>query len=268
MFKSLLGSVTSVARSVRPSPHELSVIALAFARYQDTGDFLIDDSYLESRLAKALDGGTDVTDFALFGMKDHLRLVACGVWKGQEVEATISIQPVAVHWGPFFRFVFDVTVLRWEVHGRPAKLAGMALRRAVASLLPLGGLLNIIGQAAIHKAVSSAGIAKLAACDELSERGVSWEGNRATLDLTAQPELAGFFTVHGGGFATAMAALGMNSSMASQFKVTDLAVERSGLVLHVTLSPAVHTTFSTAAQAFKLLQTSSHALQNQLPSQA
>lgn len=268
MFTSLLGSATSAIKNAHFSPQELAAVSLAFERYSRSGDFLIDDAYLESRLEPALASREEVTDFALFGMKDHLRCIARGRVLRQDVEGMVVIRPVDVHWGTYFRFVFDVEIVRWEVEGAPSRLAGIALRKAVAAFLPLGGVLNIIGAAAINKAGKSAGLAQLKAIDGLSDRGLTWQNSRATVDLTAQPELEFFFQEHGGGLlSAASSALGMGTSMATQLKVTDLEADRSGLLLKATLSPSAHAAFSTTAQAFKLLQGSTRALQKPLSDQ-
>ena len=97
---------------------------------------------------------------------------------------------------------------------------------------------------------------------------MTWQDNQATLDLTAQPERSFFFKEHGGRLlAATSSALGMGTSMASQFKVTDLTADRSGLILNATLSPPACATFSATARAFKLLQTSTSSLQSPLPGQ-
>jgi len=257
VLKSLIATLNTTVRDANFSAHELSAIALSFERYRQSGQFLIDDSYLETRLAAVLTARDDLSDFALFGMDGHLRCLLRGRIKGQDVEATIAFHPIEVHWDPFYRFVFNIEILRWEVAGTLSTLSGHALRMAVSKLIPLGGLLNIIGQAVIDKTVKSAALAKLATMDEFSEHGVTWDGSRATLDLSVQPGLSPIFLEHGGErVERMMSMIGTGSSIASQIKIQDITADRTGLLLKASLSPPARASFSTAAKAFTLAERS------------
>jgi len=258
MFKSLFEGTKKAAGIAVRDPEAAAAAAVAFDRFRKTGEFLVLDSLLESRLAPALEARSDIETAVVFGFRDHLRLQLVMRVHGEPFEVLCSLLPKGCSWGPDYWLSFEFEILRWECIGRKGKVAAVGLRQAIGALIPFGGIVNALGSAAVDHAVKQMGVARLADWGGLTDRGVSISGQVATVDLRAQPELAPLWSEKAAarGEFVRMAAnvAGAPTQAAEFFSIDSIRADREGLYLAASLSPIGGKLFEATAGAGSAVQ--------------
>ena len=258
MLKSLLKGTKQAAGIAARDPEAAAAAAVAFDRFRKTGEFLVLDSLLESRLAPALEATEGIDTAVVFGFRDHLRLQFVLDVKGEPFEVLCSLQPHDSSWGPEYWLSFDFEILRWECVGRKGKVAAAGLRQAIGGLIPFGGIANALGAVAVDHAVKQMGVARLSDWGGLTDRGVTISGQVATVDLRAQPELAPLWSekvASPGGLLQMVAnAAGAPTQAAQLFSINSIRADREGLYLAASLSPVGAKVFEATAGAGSTVQ--------------
>jgi stage V sporulation protein SpoVS len=258
MPKSLFEGTKQAARIAARDPEGAAAAAVALDRFTKTGEFLVLDSLLESRLAPALEATQGIDTAVVFGFRDHLRLLLVMSVKGEPFEVLCSLQPHGCSWGPDYWLSFEFEILRWECLGRKGKIAATGLRQAIGALIPFGGIVNALGAVAVDQAVKQMGVARLNEWSGLNDRGVSISGQVATVDLRAQPELAPLWSAKvaspGGLLQMVANAVGAPTQAAQLFSINSTRADREGLYLAASLSPIGTKMFEATAGAGSAVQ--------------
>ena len=258
MLKSLFKTTKKAAGVAMRDPEGVAAAAVALDRFRKTGEFLVMDSLLESRIMPAVEAHPNIDAAVLFGFQDQLRLLLVLRIMGQPFEVMCSLTPTACSWGPSFSMSFDFAIIRWECLGTRGKVAAAGLRQAIAAMIPFGGIVNALGSRALDHTVKQMGVAQLHNWDGLTDRGVSVAERCATVDLRAQPELAPLWTDaaadRGGLIEFVAGATGVPSQAADLFTISGIRADREGLHLAATLSPVAAKLFEASAGAGSAVQ--------------
>lgn len=270
MSNAFIKGAQHAARLAADDPDAAAAAAVALERWRRTGELVVTDGLLEGRIAPAIEQTrTDIEDVVLFGFKDRLRLQMTLVVHGEAVEVLCSVTPIGCSWGSDSLLQFEFDVVRWHFAGSTSKLAREGLKQTISALIPFGGIVNALGTLAVDHAVKKIGISRLSGWDALTDRGVTIDGNRATVDLRAQPELAGLWSGPPqespqlpsvdspsikAGLARVAGAVGFPQQAADLFAIRGLRADREGLHLHAEMSPHGKKLFEATAGAAGAVQ--------------
>ena len=186
----VVGRARQAAAFVARDPEATAATAIALDRFRRTGELLVGDGVLEERIAPAvIDAHEGIDAVAVYGFSDHIRLVLVVRVEGCQFEVLCTIKPSGCSWGPEYQLRFDLDVVRWTYVG-PGRLAVSLVKSAITGAIPFGSIVNALGKLAVDRAVRDMGLATASRWEGLTDRGVTIEGSKATVDLRVQPELA------------------------------------------------------------------------------
>ena len=244
----------AAALAVR-DPESTAAAAIALDRFRRSSEFLVGDAILEERVAPAVVDAHDSIDaVAIYGFADHIRLLLVVRVEGCPFEVLCALKPAGCSWGPEYQLRFDLDVVRWTYVG-PGKFAFSLAKSAITAVIPFGSIVNALGKLAVDRAVRDMGLATAARWEGLTERGVTVDGSKATVDLRVQPELALLWSNpiddHVGLKRILTDVVDIPTEVSEWFAIRDMRADREGLHLKAELTPACHRVFEVTAGLFR-----------------
>ena len=124
-------------------------------------------------------------------------------------------------------------------------MAEIKIKNVAKNFIPFGGLLSELCSYSVGKIATSIGLTKCKELSDASDRGISWEDNRASVDLSQQSELAPLYQeIPDMGISNL---LGHSPRIIDQMQIVSIAADREGLLFQLQLGAQAKLLFQSMA---------------------
>ena len=201
----------------------------------------LSDALLEAQLMTHLEEIEQISDVAIYGYQNHLRIVMQVQVGSQSREAMVQVTPEHVIWGDQYQLVFRVELseLKSSESNSWLSLFKGILKDRLWDIIPLGSIISKLSDLIICKIYEHLGSIEL----QRSTGDFSWvkcEGNYVTIDLEQSPQLSFLWNRPKLDFPILDNKI---PRMIDCFELTDLSADRTGLTLHIEASSFLNSLF-------------------------